>query len=228
MNLKFLFLLLCLSSSIAAQNLPETDTQLWTDISVTKPLVKGQDRKGKEFDRVSIVFNGTMRFGNHLQAFIDQRLSLGFDIKVNSFLTLTPAYLYRSERPALNRRQYESRFRFAATLEKKWTRFSLKDRNLVEYRLRNSRADSTRYRNRLTFSYPILKGKKEIFAPYLADEVFYDFSARLWTRNEFSAGISRKLTKNLTGDFYYLRQQNRSGTPRALNVIGINLKVKLD
>lgn len=214
--------------TFAQTNLPETDTQIWNDVTITKPLLKSKDKKGKEFDKLSIFFNGHLRFGNHVKTLIDERIGVGFDYRVNKYLTLTPSYFYRSNKSTLVRRDYESRFRFAATLEKKWTKFSIKDRNLVEYRMRNSKTDSVRYRNKFTFSFPILKDKHEIFSPFIADEPYYDFHDKHWSRNEFSVGISHKFTNNFSADFYYLRQDNRSGTPKSVNVLGINWKIKLD
>ncbi len=216
------------SFPVFSQNLPKSDTQFWNDVTITKPLTKAKDKKGKEFDRLSIFFNGTLRFGNHLKTDIDERVGFGFDIKVNHFLTLTPSYLYRSNKPNLAVREYESRFRFAATLEKKFGRFSIKDRNLIEYRMRNAHADSTRYRNKFTFTVPILKDKKEIFAPFIADEPYYDFSVKHWSRNELTVGITKKFSKNFAVDFYYLRQDNRTGIPKSVNAFGLGFKIKLD
>jgi hypothetical protein len=226
----FIFPIIFLFATItfAQTNFPQTDTQIWNDITITKPLIKSKDKKGKEFDKLSIFFTGTLRFGNHVKSLIDERIGIGFDYKVNKYLTLTPSYFYRSNKPKLNSRDYESRFRFAATLEKKWTKFSIKDRNLVEYRMRNSKTDSVRYRNKFTFAFPILKDKHELFSPFIADEPYYDFHDKHWSRNEFSAGITHKFTKHFSADFYYLRQDNRSGLPKSVNVLGINWKIKLD
>ena len=228
--MKFLFILLfaLFAFPVFSQNLPANDFQSWNDVTISKPLIKSKDSRGKEFERLTIFFTGASRLGNNFKNLVDQRIGVGFDYKVNKFLTLTPNYFHRSGKPRLNVREYENRFRFAATFEKKWTRFSLKDRNLIEYRLRNSRADSTRYRNKLTFSLPILKNKKEIFSTYLADDVFYEITTKSWTRNEFTAGISRKLTNNLGVDVFYLRQDNRSGLPKSVNAIGVSWKIKLD
>ncbi|MCU0238290.1 MAG: DUF2490 domain-containing protein [Pyrinomonadaceae bacterium] len=224
----FSLILLSATFTFAQTNFPKTDTQFWNDITISKTLIKAKDKKGKEFDKISIFFTGNLRFGNKLKSLVDERIGLGFDFKVNKYLTLSPSYLYRSNKATLVRRDYESRFRLAVTLEKKWTKISLKDKNLIEYRLKNSRSDSVRYRNKATLAFPILKDKKELFAPFIADEVFYDFRDKHWTRNEFSAGITRKFTKNFSADFYYLRQDNRSGFPKSVNAFGINWKIKLD
>ncbi|HEX9959544.1 MAG TPA: DUF2490 domain-containing protein, partial [Pyrinomonadaceae bacterium] len=130
--------------------------------------------------------------------------------------------------PYRNRKEFESRFKFAAMLENKWTRVSVRDRNLIEYRARNSRADSVRYRNKLQFNFPIHKDKKEIFAPFVADEIFYDFHDKAWTRNELTLGISRKFTPDFSADFFYLYQRNRGDVLKNVNAFGINLKFKFD
>jgi hypothetical protein len=75
---------------------------------------------------------------------------------------------------------------------------------------------------------PVKRNEKEIFAPFVGDEVFYDFSAKEFSRNEFSAGISKKFSPVYSADFYYLLQKNRGNVLRTLNVFGINLKIKID
>ena len=113
-------------------------------------------------------------------------------------------------------------------LEKKFKKFSIRDRNLIEYRFRNSRSDSVRYRNRFQISYPVLKKGKEYFTPYAMDEVFYDFQAKAWTRNEFTAGISKKINSHLTAEFFYLLRNNKGNTLKYVNVFGVNLKIRVD
>lgn len=118
--------------------------------------------------------------------------------------------------------------RFAVNLENSWKKFSVDDRNLVEYRFRNSRSDSVRYRNRLRFRFPIKKDKKELFVLFAANEIYYDFQAKTFSRNEFSVGASRKLNSNVTADFFYLLRRNKSDSPKQLNVFGVNLTIKID
>ncbi|HEX8736730.1 MAG TPA: DUF2490 domain-containing protein [Pyrinomonadaceae bacterium] len=230
MKFQILFFLIIFGSLSAFSQTtpPESDFQFWNETQVAIPIVKSEDKNKKEFDRVSLFFSGTLRFGRNYTQFIDERIGFGFDFKVNKYLTLTPSYLYRAAQPYENRKEFESRFRFAATLENKWTRFSVRDRNLVEYRLRNSRADSVRYRNKLQFNFPVHKDKKEILAPFVADEIFYDFHEEAWTRNELTLGISKKFSPALTADFFYLYQRNRGNVLRVVNALGVNLKFKFD
>jgi hypothetical protein len=139
-----------------------------------------------------------------------------------------PSYIYVVQQPAAGVKQYESRLRFAVNLENSWRKFSVGDRNLIEYRFRNNGSDSVRYRNRLRFLCPIKKDEKELFVPFAANEVFYDFQLKTFSRNEFSIGLSRKLNRNAAADFFYLLRTNRSGSPKYTNVFGVNLKIKID
>ena len=206
----------------------DTDYQFWNETQLTFPLVKTEDDSGKTTDKLSFFLNGNLRVGENIRRFVDERIGFGFDYKHNKYVSFTPSYIYVAQRPEAGVKQYESRLRFAVNLENGWRKFSVSDRNLVEYRLRNNSSDSVRYRNRLRFLYPIKKDKKELFVPFAANEIYYDFQAKTFSRNEFSVGLSRKLNRNATADFFYLLRTNRSGSPKQLNVFGVNLKIRID
>lgn len=212
------------SVKIFSQTLPERDFQSWNDIQLSFPLIKND----KEVEKLSFFVSGTLRVGRNLSHFVDERIGAGFDIFVNKYVSLTPSYFYRAGQPFAGRKEYEHRLRFDVSLEKKWSAFSIKDRNRIEYRIRNSRSDSVRYRNKIQLKIPVKTDGKEIFAPFVATEPFYDFQAKAWTRNEFSAGISKKLSPNASGDFYYMLQSNRGNVLKTINIVGISLKFKVD
>lgn len=230
MKFPFLFFLIifCSISAFSQTAPPDADFQFWNETQIAAPLVKSTDKKGKEFERVTLFISATLRGGRNYTDLIDERIGFGFDFKINKYLTLTPSYLYRAAQPFQNRKEFESRFRFAATLENKWTRFSVRDRNLIEYRARNSRDDAVRYRNKLQFSFPIQKNKKEVLTPFVADEIFYDFHDEAWTRNELTLGISRRFTPKFSADFFYLYQRNRGNVLKNVNAFGVNLKFKFN
>ena len=207
---------------------PERDVQIWSDVTVSKTLYKSTDDKGKEFDRVTGFVFGTLRFGRNVSRPVDERIGGGFDIALNKYFTFSPSYLYRAGQPFRGRKEFEHRVRFDLSAEKKWSGFSIKDRNRVEYRIRNNRSDSVRYRNKIQLKVPVKQDGKEIFAPFVATEPFYDFQAKSWTRNEFSAGISKKFTSNTSGDFFYLLQNNRGNSFKYINIFGISMKFKID
>lgn len=206
------------------------DTQFWNETTVSFPLIKVKDKNGKDVEKLTGFINGTLRIGQNIRHFVDERIGFGVDYKINKYFSFSPSYLYRAGQPTKNRKEFEHRVRFDFSAEKKWKRFSLKDRNRIEHRIRHSRDDTTRYRNKLTFKVPIKnKEGKEIIAPFIADEVFYDFRDDRWFRNEFSVGFTRNLTKNSSGEFYYMIQNNkRVPTLKTLNVIGVNLKFTID
>ena len=213
------------ASDFSQSTAPETDFQFWNETQVVIPLKKSEDKKT---DRISLIFYGTLRFGKNLRAIIDERIGFGFEFKLNKYLTVTPNYLYHAEQPVVGRKNYESRYRLDVGLEKKFKSFTLRDRNRVEHRVRYSRADSTRYRNRFQILFPVKKNDREIFAPFVSTEPFYEFQTKHWTRNELSFGIAKKFNSNVSADFFYMLQNNRGSVLRYVNVAGVNLKFKLD
>jgi len=216
------------SVSAFSQTVPiGNDIQIWNDTSVSFPLIKSKDKKGEEFDKLSFSINGLLRFGRNVSRPVDERIGVGFNYRINKYVSLVPDIVYRGAQPFKGQRNYETRFRFAVILENKWKNFSIADRNQIEYRLRNSRQDSVRYRNRFRLNYPIIKAEKEFFTPFASNEVFHDFQAKAWTRNEFLAGIGKKFNNSFSTDIYYLFAKDRS-LPRMVKGIGISLKFKVD
>lgn len=216
------------SANLFSQTAPEKDFQFWFDTQISFPLIKTKDKNDKQIEKLSFFVTGSLRAGRNLSHFIDERAGVGFDIYVNKYLSFSPSYFYRAGQPFARRKEYEHRLRFDANLEKKWSSFSIRDRNRVEYRIRNSRPDSVRYRNRIQLRIPVKRNETEIFTPFISTEPFYDFREKVWTRNEFSAGISKKFTSNASADFFYLLQSNRGNAFKTVNVIGVSLKFKVD
>ena len=228
----FLFLFyVCFCFYPAISQTPETDNldnQFWNETQLVFPLVKTEDESGETIDRLSLFVNGNLRVGRNISRLTDKRIGFGFDYQLNKYVSLTPSYIYIAQQSAAGVSEYESRLRFAVNLENGWKKFSVDDRNLAEYRSRNNRSDSVRYRNRLRFRFPIKKDNKEIFVPFAANEIYYDFQEKTFSRNEFSVGASRKLNSNVTADFFYLLRRNKSDSPKQLNVFGFNLTIEID
>ena len=221
---KALFLiafLIVVTININSQSAPERDNQFWNETTVTIPI-ENTDKK------LSVFVSGNLRIGSNFRRFVDERIGAGFEYKFNQNISYSSSYLYRAGQPIKNRNEYEHRVRFDLTFENKWKTFSIKDRNRIEYRIRNSRKDSVRYRNKFQVKVPVKKDGKEIFAPFVADEPYYDFSINKFTRNEISAGISKKFNKNFSADFYYMLQNNRGNSFKYINIAGVNLKFTVD
>lgn len=191
-------------------------------------MVKSEDKKGKSVDKLSLLFLGTLRLGQKRLFPVDRRIGVGFDLRLNDRFSFSPSYYYRTGEDLRNKRDTEHRVRFDLNYSQKFKRFSIKDRNRVEYRIRNSRPDSVRYRNKFTFSVPVAKDGKELFAPFAADEVYFDFRDSEWSRNEITAGIAKKLSKAVSTELFYLFRQNRSGTIRTIHGVGVNFKIRID
>ncbi|MDQ3132598.1 MAG: DUF2490 domain-containing protein [Acidobacteriota bacterium] len=207
---------------------PKDDFQFWGETTVFIPIVKRKNSADKEVEKLVFFINGALRIGRNISRPVDERIGFGFEYYANKYLTLTPSYLYRAGQPFEGRKEYEHRARFDLTLGNKWSKFSLKDRSRFEYRIRNFRSDSVRYRNKLQLSIPVKKSSKEIFTSFVATEPFYDFQAKQWTRNEFSAGITKKFSDNFTADFFFLLQKNRGNVLKTINAFVVNFKIKID
>lgn len=209
-------------------SIPDRDFQIWNETTLQFPIIKREDKAGKSFDKLSLLVFGNLRLGQNRLYPVDVRIGAGFDYKFNQNVSFTPTYLYRRGEPLRNVKEFEHRIRFDLTVGNKWKNFSIRDRNRVEYRVRNSRPNSVRYRNRLTFAVPIKMGGKELFSPFVADEIYYDFSAKKITTNEFTAGITRQINKDTTADIYYLRRDILFLQGLAFNGIAVNLKFRID
>ena len=214
--MKTLLLLLLLVSCASAQSVDHTDNQQWTDVQLAVPVTKNFD------------FNilGTLRLGRDIDRPVDERVGAGFTWKIGKYWQVSPNYLHIGMQPFRGRKVWENRLSLPVTLRFNVDKFRLSDRNLLERRLRNSGAKSTRYRNRFQVEHPV--GDKEWnLSLYVADEVFYDWSVDRWVRNRFTIGASKVFNKHFTQDFYYLRQNDGVSVPGDLNVIGTTLRFRL-
>lgn len=198
--------------------------QSWNEVQLILPLMTGKDARAKSFDRLTLTLNGIMRFGRKPVEAIDDRAGATFDHRINKYLFLTTGVLYRKDELVIDRRRYETRFDAGATLAKTWRGFVFRDRNLYEHRFRNSRADLDLYRQKIQVSYPVKRGDRELFAPFISEEGYYDLRLHGWIQNEFFAGVSRKISPKTSIDVSYIRAD---GTPVDVNGISFSLRIRL-
>ena len=212
-------LILVCATAIFAQSQPlasQEDTQFWPEVQITVPVNS----------RVELFLSTQLRIGHRITDFVNERAGGGFTFKVNQYLTLSPFYLYIATQPTPHQRAYENRLSFAAIVRAPLLkRFLITDRNLFERRWRDP-VNFTQYRNRLLVEHPINIADKQ-FRVFVSDEVFYDWSAGAWTRNRIAGGISRAFNKHLTGDVYYMRQNDGRGRPGDIHILGTVLRVRL-
>jgi hypothetical protein len=153
-------------------------------------------------------------------------IGAGLTYKPKKYLQFAPSYAYIVNRPSPPRNAYEHRLNLPATLiAPKVFGFTFSDRNLFERRWRKP-ANSWRYRNRLQVE-RTFKPKDFEFRVFASDEVFYDFRARSWTRNRFTIGAGKPISKQLSLDIYYLRQNDGRNRPGDIHVIGSGLRIRL-
>jgi len=193
----------------------EDDNQSWNDVQLTVPMTK-------EFD---FYLAGTFRFGKNVTRLNDRRIAVGFIYKPNKSLSFQSFYSNIEARNANGRFRTEHRLNLRVGYRFPFKKFGLSHRSLFEYRLRSPR-NSFRHRPSLTFEKDIPKiiPKSKFF---ITEEIFYDSLLRKFSRNRLSVGITRTLTKNLSLDIFYLRQNDGFSRPGDLNVIGTSFKIKL-
>ncbi|MDQ6787425.1 MAG: DUF2490 domain-containing protein [Acidobacteriota bacterium] len=198
--------------------------QSWNEVQLILPLVRDKDAKGKNIDKVTATFSGILRIGRSNLDFLDNRISTTLDFRVNKYVSLLTAVLYRKDELVKNTRRYETRLDFGATISDTIHKFSFRDRNEFEHRFRNGRIDTNLYRQRIQVSHPVKFNKKELFSPFISEEGYYDLQAKTWIQNEVFAGITRRLNPRTSLDIAYIRNDSR---PTNVNGISLNLKIKL-
>jgi hypothetical protein len=200
-----------------AQIADADDNQSWNDLQVTVPV-------NKQFD---FTLAGTLRFGKNITQLNDRRVAIGFVYKPSKAKSWSfqPFYWNIVARNASGRFLMEHRLNFRAIYRFPFKRIAVSHRSWIERRLREPR-NSWRYRPSLTFEKDvgkIISGVKL----FVTEEIFYDSVLRRFSRNRFSAGVNKTLTKNSSVDVFYLRQNDGFSRPGDLNVIGTTWRVKL-
>lgn len=219
------FTVLAYSCIASAQNSsPKSVFQSWNETQLILPLVRGKDAKDKSFDRITATFNGIARIGRRDFDFLDNRVGLTLDFRINKYLSLFTGTLYRRDELTANVKRYETRFTSGAVISKVWNKFSFRDRNMFEHRFRNGRGDTDLYRQRIQISHPLTYRKKELFSPFISEEGYYEITGRQWVQNEFYAGITRKINSKTALDIAYLRTDSK---PVNVNGLSLNLKIRL-
>lgn len=224
-----IFLILASSVFVIGQEPDEGDIQFWNETKVYFKPIKREGKDGKKETFIAPHLIGAFRIGQDVRHFVTERIGFGADITLNKYFKFTPSYLYIAEQATRNKKSFEHRVRFDLNASKKWTSVGLSNRNRVEHRIRNSKADSTRYRNRTKLEYFLRdEDKKEIVTPFVSVEPHYDFSKKEWSRNEFAVGVAKKINSNLSTEFFYLLQTNTGNTLKRVNAFGVNLKITID
>jgi Protein of unknown function (DUF2490) len=206
----------CATALGQTTNPPRGDVQAWTEVQLAVPLAP----------RVDLVLMGVTRFGRDVSRPVNERIGGGVSFRVGKYLTLLPFYLHVALQPTKDNHSTEERINLEATVKVPAGRFTISDRNRIEFHIHRPPPNFTQYRNRLQIEHPLELGKAK-FIGFVADEVFYDSIAAAWIRNRVFLGITRKVNKHFTLDLYYVRQNDSHSQPGDIHAVGTTLKFHL-
>lgn len=104
--------------------------------------------------------------------------------------------------------------------------FSLEDRNMLEFRIRQDSRFSLRYRNLATLTAP-WKWTRFEFQPYTANETFWDTQRNGFIEDRYYAGFKVHVWGPVSGSIYYLRHSTKNAIAKwtSLNILGTSLKL---
>ncbi len=219
---KFFFVLLfvgfsvCSASAQSVQTVDDEDIQSWNDLQFTVPVTK----------KLDVYAAVTARFGSNVTRLTDYRFGAGVVYKPNKLWSLQPFYQNIRARNARGDYVIEHRLNLRAGYRFLFKKFGLLHRSAFERRYRPGR-NSWRYRPSLTFEKDLPKNFVPKAKLFVTEEVFYDSILKKFSRNRFSIGITRPVTKTLSFDVYYMRQNDEFTRPGNLNVIGTGLRARL-
>lgn len=200
-------------ASVLGENARASDWQVWSEVDITAELA----------NRVRVTIPIVVRSSVELPN--PQLAGLGpiFDFAVTKRLTVTGGYLFVSlPRTGSG---YEVQVPLAAiTLNERWRRFGVSDRNRAE-KLIGLPGAPIRYRNKVVVERPLGSGRWIAFAK---DEVFYDFSQSSWTQNRLEAGTGIRLNPMLRLEAYYLERSVRKSQPSRVHAVGLTLQIQVN
>ncbi len=220
MKIKYLafFVILFWNLTEAKSQVPpmvaQDDRQSWNDLQLTIPVSK----------KVDFVTQLTGRFGKNVSRLNDARYQFGFAFKPDKTWTLHQFYWNIRARDSRGRFRTEHRLNLRIGFKFPIKKFGLSHRSWFEYRLR-SVGNSWRYRPSVTFEKELPKSYKAKF--YITEEPFYDSVLKKFSRNRLTLGVNKTLTKKLSFDLFFMRQNDGVSRPGDLNVVGTTWRVKL-
>lgn len=194
----------------------EDDFQSWNDATLTRPLSK----------KVDLVIPLTLRLGKNVSRIQETRVGIGFALKPHSRITITPGYGFIRARNSAGDFIRENRLTLATVVRFPVEKIGISHRSLFEYRIRQT-GKSWRYRPSITVEKALpdswIKGMKV----YITEEPFYDSAAGRFSRNRLSMGVNKVLTKKLSVDLFYLRQDDRNSSISPIHALGTHWRVRL-
>ena len=219
-TIKYCFLLLIISllhSPASTQTTTDNDDlQSWNDISFTVALNKSVD----------LYFPITFRFDDNIGRFREGRVGGGAVFKSKKGFTFTPFYTFIRARNSAGIFRTENRVTLRGVYKFPIKTFGLSHRSQFEYRFRPA-GNLWRYRPSITIEKELPKSIASGLKLFVTEEPFYESATKRFSRNRLSFGLNKVLTKKLSLDIYYLRQDDNFSHPSLIHVIGTSWKIKL-
>jgi len=151
-------------------------------------------------DRLKITAGEELRY-REAQGLYYFESRVGTSYKASEYLTIGGDYLEATSLRKVsgrNRWFWESRPRIYFTPQYKFHGWLFENRNLLEFRFKQSAQDTFRYRNRFGITAPYKWTTLEL-QPYATDEIFLETDKRGIAENRLYAGFKMHFYKNLYG-----------------------------
>lgn len=187
------------------------DFQIWH--------VEAQEKKID--DNSKITAEEEFRWGDNANQLYYYHFDVGYFHSFNKNFDLSLNYRHIYERKK-GKFRLENEPNVNAILKWGFRGMKFSDRNRLEYRHFNYQSDSWRYRNMFKVIFPWKLTRIEL-QPYLADEIFISFLGAAFNNNRFYSGLGFSLTKNITGELYYLLQHTRTVNKNSTNWPFVNV-----
>ncbi len=204
----------CIAQTAAAND--DADLQSWNDVQLTIPL-------NKKVDFTTAV---TMRLGKNISRLNDGRFAVGLSLKPLSSLAVQPFYWLVRARRSNGLFGTEHRLNLRAIYKFPVKSIGISHRSWFEYRIRST-GNTWRYRPSITVEKAIPNSIVSGLKAFVTEEPFYDSATGRFSRNRFSVGVNKILSKKLSLDLFYLRQDDSVAHPSVLHVIGTAWRIKL-
>jgi len=170
-----------------------------------------------------------LRFRNHAGLYYAET-HLGADYKPFQYLAMGAEYQeIRNSRT--NKKKDENWYwdqvpRIYLTPQYSYKGFSLEDRNMLEFRVRQDARFTLRYRNMVTLTAP-WKWTQFQFQPYTSNEIFLETQRNGMIEDRFFSGFKVHWWGPVYGSIFYLRQSNKNAIAKwtSLNILGTSLKI---
>lgn len=169
-----------------------------------------------------------LRFRDHNGLYYAET-RVGVDYKPTQYLALGVEYQQICSsrwKKKQNMWYWDSVPRIYVTPQYAFKGFSLEDRNMLEFRLKQQAEDSLRYRNMVTLTAP-WKWTRFQFQPYTANEIFIETGKKGMYEDRFFSGFKVHWWGPVYGSIYYLRHSTKSSAGKwtSLNILGTGLKI---